>query len=348
MLIAIYIPFPYIAGTLTQRSARSSQKGRKTRMEQHSSYVAVPPEKGLDFLWLELTNQCNLQCHHCYAESGPYEPLTHGLQHDDWLAILEEAAKIECREVQFIGGEPLLYPRLHELIRFAHEQGYEHIEVFTNGTRLTERDIRFFREHGVALAFSYYSTDAATHDSLTQVQRSHQRTRRAIELAHLAQIPIRVSVIETSFNAGAYQEIMNELLALGIENIGLDFVRGVGRGACGRQPQLADLCGNCGVNRLAINSRGDVAGCIMSHPWNVGDISQGIWPILQGKRLQELRENIHSVRGDIRAECEPSDYCNPHGFCAPRRTRPCTPRCHPSLSCRPNTCRPDRCTPGNK
>jgi sulfatase maturation enzyme AslB (radical SAM superfamily) len=27
--------------------------------------------KPLDFLWLELTNRCNLQCTHCYADSGP-------------------------------------------------------------------------------------------------------------------------------------------------------------------------------------------------------------------------------------------------------------------------------------
>ena len=26
----------------------------------------------LNFLWLELTNRCNLQCLHCYTESGPH------------------------------------------------------------------------------------------------------------------------------------------------------------------------------------------------------------------------------------------------------------------------------------
>src|SRR5208283_2388709 len=32
--------------------------------------------RGLDFLWLELTSRCNLQCVHCYAESGPSSALT--------------------------------------------------------------------------------------------------------------------------------------------------------------------------------------------------------------------------------------------------------------------------------
>ena len=28
-------------------------------------------ESTLDFLWLELTNRCNLQCVHCYTQSPP-------------------------------------------------------------------------------------------------------------------------------------------------------------------------------------------------------------------------------------------------------------------------------------
>ena len=29
---------------------------------------AAGPDNRLDFLWLELTNRCNLQCVHCYTE----------------------------------------------------------------------------------------------------------------------------------------------------------------------------------------------------------------------------------------------------------------------------------------
>ena len=33
--------------------------------------VQPPSRKELDFLWLELTERCNLRCVHCYAGSGP-------------------------------------------------------------------------------------------------------------------------------------------------------------------------------------------------------------------------------------------------------------------------------------
>jgi MoaA/NifB/PqqE/SkfB family radical SAM enzyme len=30
---------------------------------------------GLHFLWLEITQKCNLSCVHCYADSTPHQPL---------------------------------------------------------------------------------------------------------------------------------------------------------------------------------------------------------------------------------------------------------------------------------
>lgn len=34
--------------------------------------IAPPePEAKLGFVWLELTGKCQLECTHCYADSGP-------------------------------------------------------------------------------------------------------------------------------------------------------------------------------------------------------------------------------------------------------------------------------------
>lgn len=45
----------------------------------------------LSFVWLELTGKCQLQCRHCYSDSGPRE--THGtMTRTDWMRIIDEAA----------------------------------------------------------------------------------------------------------------------------------------------------------------------------------------------------------------------------------------------------------------
>ena len=57
----------------------------------------------LRFVWLEITGRCQLQCKHCYAGSGPAG--THGrMTTGDWRRVIDEAAELGVRWVQFIGG----------------------------------------------------------------------------------------------------------------------------------------------------------------------------------------------------------------------------------------------------
>src|SRR5437867_1446863 len=72
--------------------------------------------EGVQFLWLELTNRCNLQCVHCYAESSPFTGDDDLLAPGDYHDILANAAELGCKQVQFIGGEPTLNRQLPEFI----------------------------------------------------------------------------------------------------------------------------------------------------------------------------------------------------------------------------------------
>src|SRR5262245_34885107 len=92
----------------------------------------------LNFLWLELTSRCNLTCVHCYAESGPYADVPDGLSAAEYVTLLDDAAGLGCRRVQFIGGEPTLHPSLASLIAHARSRDYEFVEVFTNGIRISD------------------------------------------------------------------------------------------------------------------------------------------------------------------------------------------------------------------
>ncbi len=62
----------------------------------------------LNFLWLELTTQCNMHCVHCYNESSPTPDRPSLLTSEDYKQVLDDAAALGCRKVQFIGGEPTL------------------------------------------------------------------------------------------------------------------------------------------------------------------------------------------------------------------------------------------------
>lgn len=65
----------------------------------------------LSFLWLEITGKCQLQCSHCYAESGPGG--NDGVMTSrDWESVIDQAGRIGVEMVQFIGGEPTLHRSL--------------------------------------------------------------------------------------------------------------------------------------------------------------------------------------------------------------------------------------------
>ncbi len=129
------------------------------------------PISGLRFLWLELTNVCNLHCTHCYAESGPHPDRADLLSTADFKRLLREAADIGCRAVQFIGGEATLHPGLPQLIAYARHLEYEFVEVYTNATRLPSALLACFVQHSVSLAVSIYADEAAVHDTVNSAPR---------------------------------------------------------------------------------------------------------------------------------------------------------------------------------
>lgn len=79
----------------------------------------------LEFLWLELTYRCNLSCVHCYSDSSPMVSIVNDLADRENIGILECAAELGCRRIQFIGGEPTLVQSLPDLIDLARARGFK-------------------------------------------------------------------------------------------------------------------------------------------------------------------------------------------------------------------------------
>jgi MoaA/NifB/PqqE/SkfB family radical SAM enzyme len=290
----------------------------------------------LNFLWLEITNQCNLRCVHCYSNSSPYEPLTGGLTTPDWIAILKEAHDIGCRGVQFIGGEPLLHPGLPTLVREARRLNFETVEIYSNTTRLSDGLISLFAEQGVMLATSFYSDDACTHDQITQHPGSYNKTIGALRRAIAAGIPIRVGVITMPGGEQAAHKTGEFLRQFGIENIRIDQVRGFGRGLeiKANSGAMSELCGACWRGRLAIDSAGNVSPCVFSHFNNVGHFSEGLVQILGKPELLAFRRDMRDQQQLPAKMCAPNDCspndCSPNN-CSPTQCSPydCSPLCSP-------------------
>lgn len=208
-------------------------------------------EHRLQFIWFEiLTDDCNLSCAHCYAESmPPSHRRAQGLPVPDragtgdkltfetWCGLIQEGYDAGARSCQFIGGEPFLYRdrkrTVLDLARRAREVGYTFVEIFTNATLLTDASIETIRQLGVNVAVSLYSNDPQEHDRITNWPGSHAKTVDGLERLKAAGIRTRVCATLMSHNESAAKDTMRFVDELGFRGGRPDPLRPVGRGSNG-------------------------------------------------------------------------------------------------------------------
>ncbi len=295
----------------------------KTFLPQATEEIA----KTLSFIWLELTAKCNLECVHCYADAHPSLPLQEAMRLADWQKLIADARRLGSEGVQFIGGEVLLAPYLEELISEAYNVGFQSIEVFTNATLVSDNYIQMFRKYSVQVATSFYSFDPDTHDCITKRRGSWGRTLSAMDRLQASGIPIRVGVIAMEANKSQVEETLSFLASRGISSVGVDEVRSIGRAKRlkSSEGQMAELCGQCGNERICVTATGDIYPCIMARHTKLGSYLKAMnleesisWP-----GLGRFRSDLNAVKGapaadegnSYKMECTP--HCWPHGGCGP-------------------------------
>jgi 7,8-dihydro-6-hydroxymethylpterin dimethyltransferase len=86
---------------------------------------------------LEITDNCNLSCPMCYADSRPgqrHKSVEHAKSAIDALVRAEGRPDV----LQISGGEPTTHPDLIEIIEYALKQPIDYIMLNTNGIRLSK------------------------------------------------------------------------------------------------------------------------------------------------------------------------------------------------------------------
>ncbi|HEB64795.1 MAG TPA: radical SAM protein, partial [Chloroflexi bacterium] len=127
------------------------------------------------FIWFEInSSQCNERCVHCYVENAqsglPFADSFPKLSASDWKRVIAESADLGFVRAQFIGGEPFMWQGeqgedVLDLAEWAISKKFKFIEIFTNGTLLTKKNVKRIAELKIRVAVSLYSIDPWTHDN---------------------------------------------------------------------------------------------------------------------------------------------------------------------------------------
>src|SRR3989344_432635 len=193
----------------------------------------------IDFVWFELTPNCNERCVHCYAECAPLLSTVVGnknnLTADGWKRAIVAAYELGCTAGQFIGGEPFLYrgenrETVLDLAEFARKIGYKTVEIFSNATLLTKERVERIKALGINMAVSMYSSIPEIHDQITKTPGSWAKTVENLKLLNEYGIPTRVEIILMHENEASAADTVKFVESMGFGRTKPDVVRPNGRG----------------------------------------------------------------------------------------------------------------------
>lgn len=119
--------------------------------------------------WINLTSSCNNRCRLCFKEND-FSLAEKTIETESAKKVIDFFAALKIENCAFIGGEPTLHPSLPELAKYAKRSGIKFIHLVTNGRRLSDKlYMDQIAQNVDAIAFSLYSSNTSTHNSITGV-----------------------------------------------------------------------------------------------------------------------------------------------------------------------------------
>lgn len=174
----------------------------------------------LRILHIEIANECNERCVHCYI---PHEYKTKSIDSELFYRTIEEGRDMNIINVTLSGGEPLLHKDILGFLKKCRELDLS-VNVLTNLTLLSDAVIEEMKKNPLlCVQTSIYSMDASIHDSITKVKGSFEKTKSNLLKLKNAGIPLQISCPVMKQN----KDTFNSVIAFGEENgisVAVDYV----------------------------------------------------------------------------------------------------------------------------
>ena len=157
----------------------------------------------------ELTPRCNMNCKMCYIRMTEQEMAKVGreLDADEWIRIAQEAAKAGMTMVLFTGGEAILYKDFKKVYLAVRKLGV-FISVNTNGTRITDEWLEFFKQYPPAkFNITIYGGCNETYDRLCRNPRGFDQLKENVEKLQAAGFEILLNCMITKQNVDDMETI---------------------------------------------------------------------------------------------------------------------------------------------
>ena len=182
----------------------------KRRLKKNELY---PP-----FMFIALTNKCNLRCHGCWVEK---EGTGYYLPEEQLDTVITEGKKRHAHYYTLLGGEPMMYPKLWNIFQ-KHRDCY--FQIITNGMMFTERNAERIRQLGNITPLISIDGMQATNDKLRPLRSgkgSFERVEQGVAALMAVQgrrYRVSARVTATPFNLDLVQTLSG-LVDMGFDGV---------------------------------------------------------------------------------------------------------------------------------
>ena len=286
--------------------------------------------KPLENLEIEITNQCNLKCKHCFNK---YLNKYYNLSVEKFEQIIVEGRKIGLQIVTITGGEPLLHNCFNEFVKILKKYKMPFI-LFSNGWNLDEKLINELSDSTLfKINISCDGHDSKSHDEFRGVSGSFSRVIKAANLLKKYKIPFEFSCVLHKKNIDNVKKMINLFNSFGVQ-YAFDFIIKEGNASKNYEDisiseteyaktivlnssalkinKIDIFCGIC-INMLYISSNGDVKLCpSLSNEYVIGNVFQRGLETIWASSIYK-HNDIHCEQAN---DCQYYDYCK--GGCRSR------------------------------
>lgn len=179
---------------------------------------------------IDITNECNLRCLHCYNSSGENVQMKNELSDEQLLNILDDIIELEPMSICFCGGEPLL--RKNVLIKLIKKARANNImaSMVTNGILLDENFAKELKLADVTQVQISIDGINESHDKL-RGWNSFEKSVKALQNLKDNSITSTVAFSPTSWNIKDFKGVVDLCLEKSVKKLRVQALMPMGRGS---------------------------------------------------------------------------------------------------------------------
>jgi radical SAM protein with 4Fe4S-binding SPASM domain len=227
--------------------------GQKDSGERWGEVVPTKASARRPIVVWNITRKCNLQCVHCYNDSGP-DKTCDDISTAQAKAVIDDLARFGVPSILFSGGEPLIRHDLFELIEYAVGKGLRTV-ISTNGTLIATEKAREIKRLGVSYVGISLDGIGPVNDKFRGVAGAFERAVEGIRNCQNAGVRVGLRLTLTGRNVQDIEGLFGFFEAEGIERVCFYHLVPSGRGAAIASEDLTHAQTRDALDRILAKAR---------------------------------------------------------------------------------------------